>query len=315
MRSLIKVLMGLLLLLTLAVAGFVVVNWAPDRPAEALKARWAPEPSTFISIDGLQVHFRDEGRRDDPEPLVLLHGTSASLHTWQGWVEPLQQNHRIISLDLPGFGLTGPFKNNDYRLDHYQAFLEQFFERLELKQVTLVGNSFGGQLAWLFALQQPHRVGHLVLIDAAGYPRQSSSVPVAFQLAQNPILAPLMANVLPRKMIEASVKNVYGDPTKVTPELIDRYYQLSLREGNRQALIERFKQANSEDFRLLRQLNVPTLILWGGKDRLIPDDSAAHFKRDIKGSRLVIFDDLGHVPHEEDPVRTTAAVKLFLGSL
>lgn len=313
MRRLMKVLRGLVLMFSLFLVGFIALNWAPDLPLDELKARWAPAPSTFVSIDGMQVHLRDQGPRDDPEPLLLLHGTSASLHTWQGWVEQLKAKHRVISIDLPGFGLTGPFPDGDYSVEHYQHFLEQLFAQLKLQRVTLVGNSFGGQLAWLFALKQPQKVGHLVLIDAAGYPRQSESVPLGFWLAQNPVLAPLMAKILPRKMIESSVRNVYGDPAKVTDELIDRYYQLTRREGNRQALVERFKQVGNDSFEQIKQLQVPTLIIWGGEDRLIPVANAERFATDIAGSRWVIFEDLGHVPQEEDPLRTSAALSSFLG--
>lgn len=313
MRRLMKVLRGLVLMFSLFLVGFIALNWAPDLPLDELKARWAHAPSTFVSIDGMQVHLRDQGPRDDPEPLLLLHGTSASLHTWQGWVEQLKAKHRVISIDLPGFGLTGPFPDGDYSVEHYQHFLEQLFAQLKLQRVTLVGNSFGGQLAWLFALKQPQKVGHLVLIDAAGYPRQSESVPLGFWLAQNPVLAPLMAKILPRKMIESSVRNVYGDPAKVTDELIDRYYQLTRREGNRQALVERFKQVGNDSFEQIKQLQVPTLIIWGGEDRLIPVANAERFATDIAGSRWVIFEDLGHVPQEEDPLRTSAALSSFLG--
>ncbi|WP_339516164.1 alpha/beta fold hydrolase [Pseudomonas sp. RL_15y_Pfl2_60] len=312
MRRLIRLLRAIALIFVLFAVGFVVINWAPDLPLAELKARWAPPPSSFVSIDGMQVHIRDQGLREDPEPVLLLHGTSASLHTWQGWVERLESNHRVISIDLPGFGLTGPFKDDDYSIEHYQRFLEQLLLQLKLQRVTLVGNSFGGQLAWLFALKQPQQVGHLVLVDAAGYPRQSTSIPLGFRLAQNPLLAPLMRKVLPRKMIESSARNVYGDPSKVSEELIDRYYQLTLREGNRQALVERFRQVGFENYAQIKQLKVPTLILWGAEDHLIPVANAERFAADIAGSRLVIFEDLGHVPQEEDPVRTVAALSSFL---
>jgi pimeloyl-ACP methyl ester carboxylesterase len=142
---------------------------------------------------------------------------------------------------------------------------------------------------------------------------QSTSVPIGFRIARTPGLNRLMSNILPRRLIESSVRNVYGDPSKVTPELVDRYYELTLREGNRRAIAERFKQVQPGAMaQRIRDVKVPTLILWGGRDRLIPPINAEHFRRDIAGSRLVMFDDLGHVPHEEDPVRTAAAVKEFL---
>lgn len=313
MRRVIRVLLGVLLVLGLSVAGFIGLNWAPDRPVEELQARWAPAPSQFIELMGMQVHLRDEGPRDDAEPLLLLHGTSASLHTWEGWVADLKRTRRVISVDLPGFGLTGPFPDGDYRIAHYTAFLDALLDRLQVPPVVVAGNSFGGQLAWELAVAKPARVSRLILVDAAGYPRQSSSVPIGFRLAQVPALAPLMARLLPRRMIESSVQNVYGDPTRVTDELVERYYQLTLRAGNRQALVQRFQQAPAGDSQaLIRQVRQPTLILWGGRDGLIAPANAERFKADIAGSRLVIFEQLGHVPQEEDPALTLPVVRGFL---
>jgi pimeloyl-ACP methyl ester carboxylesterase len=313
MKTLLKALLGLVLLAVVVVAGGVAAAWAPDRPVESLTARWAPAPSQFITVQGMQVHLRDEGPKDDPEPIVLLHGTSASLHTWDGWAAELKSQRRVIRLDLPGFGLTGPTPDGDYHLVRYTSFMKDVLDHLGLKQVVLGGNSFGGNVAWLTAQANPDRVSKLVLVDASGYPYKAASVPIGFKLAQIPALRPLLANVLPRSMIESSVRNVYGDPAKVTPELIDRYYEITLRQGNRDALGARFKQSpGGEHVELIKQIRQPTLILWGSQDRLIPPDNAEHFKQDIVGSQLVVFDGLGHVPQEEGPARTVAALKTFL---
>jgi pimeloyl-ACP methyl ester carboxylesterase len=293
--------------------GFVAWAWAPDQPADALMARWGAPPSRIAPILGLPLHLRDEGPREDPVPVLLLHGTSASLHTWEGWGAELAKQRRVISLDLPGFGLTGPFADGDYRVERYTDFLLAVLEHLQVERVVLVGNSFGGQLAWRFALAHPERSARLVLVDAAGYPRNAESVPIGFRLAGIPALAPVMSRVLPRSMIESSLRNVYGDPDKVDDELVERYYQLTLREGNRQALRQRFVQAPSGELhQRIGELRLPTLIIWGGRDRLIPPDNAERFAADIAGSQLVLFDDLGHVPQEEDPQRSVAALNRFL---
>ncbi|MFZ3154617.1 alpha/beta fold hydrolase [Pseudomonas sp.] len=313
MKRLLQIVLALVLLLLLALAGAVAWNWAPDRPVADLKPRWALPPSQFVAIDGMLVHLRDQGPRDDPAPIVLLHGTSASLHTWEGWVAALQAKRRVISLDLPGFGLTGPFPDGDYRMAHYSALLAHVLDQLQVPRAVVAGNSFGGQLAWQFALDHPQRVERLVLVDAAGYPRNATSMPIGFRLAQIPVLAPLMANLLPRQMIEASIRNVYGDPDKVSDELIDRYYELTLRAGNREALRQRFIQVDAgRGHTRIAELKVPTLIIWGGRDELIPPVNAERFNRDIEGSRLVLFDELGHVPQEEDPARTVAVLMGFL---
>jgi len=313
MSRLVKIVGGAVLALVALAGAGVALSWAPDRPVDTLTARWAPAPSQFVQVMGMNVHLRDEGPRDDPQPIVLLHGTSASLHTWDGWTDALKGQRRVIRMDLPGFGLTGPMPDGNYRLTQYVAFVVALMDQLGVQQAVVAGNSFGGNLAWKLAVDHPARVSKLVLVDAAGYPYDATSVPIGFKIAQIPALRPLMQNMLPRSMIESSVRNVYGDPAKVTPELIDRYHELTLRAGNRAALGERFRQSPGGEFvGEIPKVSQPTLIIWGGQDKLIPPDNADRFQRDISGSRVAMFDALGHVPHEEDPVATVAAVQAFL---
>lgn len=300
--------------LLLAVA--IAASWAPDRPVSALGAKWATPPSQFIALQGMRVHLRDEGPRDDPLPIVLLHGTSASLHTWEGWARGLRGERRVIRVDLPGFALTGPHPRDDYSMAAYTEFLRGLLDHLGVQRVVLAGNSLGGQIAWSAAAAMPQRVARLVLVDASGYPPErlarKQDIPIGFRLAAVPWLQPVFRNTLPRQVVEGSVRNVYGDPSRVTPELVDVYYDMTLREGNRRALSQRMRQGYTADVRQLATLKMPTLILWGGQDRLTPPEFAQWYARDIAGSQLVVFGDLGHVPHEEDPQRTLAVLRKFL---
>jgi len=292
----------------------VGLSYAPERPAQALIARWGLPPSDFIELDDQLVHLRDEGPRDDPLPLVLVHGTSASLHTWEGWVRALRAQRRVITFDLPGFGLTGPSPSADYRGDTYARFVLKLMDALRVQRFAIGGNSLGGEVAWRTATLAPQRVERLILIDAAGYAFEPNELPIGFWLARVPLVNRLGERLTPRALVERSVRQVYGDPAKVTPELVERYYDLTLREGNRRALMQRFAQMErGADAQRIATLQVPTLILWGGRDRLIPLQSARRFNANIAGSRLAVFDDLGHVPHEEDPQRTLQPVKAFLG--
>ncbi|MGL6109925.1 MAG: alpha/beta fold hydrolase [Rubrivivax sp.] len=310
MKALALKLVGALLFLT-AVAMWL--SRAPDWPVQALVARWAPPPSDFIEVKGQIVHFRDEGPRDDPTPLVLVHGTSASLHTWEGWAAALRSRHRVISFDLPGFGLTGPSASADYRGDTYARFVLDLMDRLKVQRFAIGGNSLGGEVAWRTALMAPQRVSKLILVDAAGPDFKSESVPIGFLVARVPVLNRAFDWVLPRAMVVSSLHNVYGDPGKVNAALVDRYYELTLREGNRRALVQRLHQTRrGQDAQRIRELKLPTLILWGGRDRLVPLSAAKQFQTDIVGSELLVFDDLGHVPHEEDAARSVSPVKAFL---
>lgn len=316
MKWLLRIFGGGILLLAALAAGFILLNRVPDRPVEALKARWGATPSQFVELAGMSVHLRDEGPREDPLPLVLLHGTGASLHTWDGWADALRDQRRVVRFDQRGFGLTGPSPDGRYAIEDYAGDVVAVLDHLGIGQAVLAGNSLGGYVAWATTVLHPDRVAKLVLVDAGGYPYQSESVPLGFRIARTPVLNRLMKDVLPRGVIESSLRNVYGDPAKVTPELVDRYFDLTAREGNRGALAARFAQTQPGALAArVPEIRVPTLILWGGRDRLIPPAQGDRFHAEIAGSELALFEDLGHVPQEEDPARTVEVVKAFLARL
>ena len=299
------------ILLMLAAAGFAVSK-APDRSLESLVPRWAPPPSDFIELAGQLVHYRDQGPASDPLPLVLLHGAGASLHTWEAWAADLAQTRRVVSVDLPGFGLTGPAADADYRDERYVAFTRQLLTQLRIDRAVLVGHALGGEIAWQVALADPARVAGLVLVDAAGHGATPETTPLGGQLARLPGLRHVMRWVLPRRTVEDSVLSLYGNPARVSAAVVDRYYELTLREGNRLALLRRLDQLAAAPVERLPELRVPTLILWGGRDRLQGPQGAEAFHRAIAGSRLVVFPALGHVPQEEDPAATLAALRDWL---
>ena len=292
-----------------------------DRTVTELSERWAAAPSQFIEINGMQVHVRDEGPKSDPMPLILLHGTSASLHTWDGWVFHLQnllqgqkqEHRRIIRFDMPAFGLTGPHPKGDYRIESYAKTVVAVMDALNVKRAIIAGNSLGGYVAWGTAVFYPERVAKLILVDASGLPFQAKSVPLGFKIASNPLLHSLLGDIFPRSVVQTSVENVYSDSSRVTADLVDRYFELTLRQGNRDALAQRFVQTQSGVLAdRLAEISQPTLILWGRDDNLIPLELGHQFKQLIADSRLQIFDGLGHVPHEEGPLETVSSIVSFI---
>ncbi len=288
-----------------------------DRPVESLVGRWAQPPSEFIDLDGQLLHYRDEGPKADAVPIVLLHGTSASLHTWDGWAQALRTQRRVIRLDLPAFGLTGPFTGRwagqAYTGANYARFVLAALDKLGVQRFVVAGNSLGGEVAWRVAAAAPQRVAALVLVDAAGYPIADAAIPLGWQIARLPVLGRLAEHFLPRAIVAQGLTAVYADPAKVSAPLIDRYFELTLREGNRAALVQRARSwSTAEGVQNVTGVTAPTLILWGGQDRIILPATAKRFAADIPGSRVQVFDDLGHVPQEEDPARTVAAVQAFL---
>lgn len=284
-----------------------------DIPLTELKAKYAQSPSAFMFVDGMDVHFRDEGNPTDTIPIVLIHGTGASLHTFNDWTATLKNDYRVISLDLPGYGLTGPFPNRDYSIENYVIFLEHFLSAKGITKCIVGGNSLGGYIAWQFTVKNPEMVEKLILIDAAGYPINSKSVPIAFRMARIPIINKLFTFITPRSLIKASVENVYANKTKVTDALVDRYFQLALRKGNRQAFVDRMiLEPDSSAIGFIKNIQQPTLVIWGEKDFLIPQNNAYLFDDDLPNDSLVILKNVGHVPMEESPHKSLEVVLAFL---
>lgn len=284
-----------------------------DIPVSELKTKYAQAPSGFVELNGMNVHYRDEGDVNDSIPIVLIHGTSSSLHTFNDWTNDLKNDHRVIRMDLPGFGITGPFPDRNYAIEHYVKFVGDFLNSRGVGKCVLGGNSLGGEIAWRFAAEKPEMVDKLILINAAGYPFHSKSKPIAFKLARTPVLKNVLTFITPRSLVKASVENVYADRSKVTDPLVDRYFELTLRKGNRQALVDRMALiTDSKKIDLIKHIQVPTLVLWGENDLLIPTNYAHRFHQDMTNSSLVIIKNVGHVPMEEKPKESLLAVTNFL---
>jgi pimeloyl-ACP methyl ester carboxylesterase len=186
-------------------------------------------------------------------------------------------------------------------------------DTLGVQQVVLVGNALGGEVAWQTTVLAPERVRKLVLISSDGYPQSALSMPLGFQLAGAKGWRWIAERILPKAVVASSVRSVYGDPSKVTPDKIDRYYQMNLRVGNRRALFLRMDQAQfGYSANLIRRIQQPTLVIWGGKDQMNPAEHGPYFCRDIPKCKLVNLPELGHIPQEEDPVATLSAARAFL---
>ena len=281
--------------------------YVPEIPSEVLNEKYSVTPSQYIEIDGMNVHYIVEGPPTDTIPLVLIHGTSSSLFTWNRWTEILQDKHRVIRFDLPAFGLTGPHPEGDYRVEAYLSFLKSFLKKLEIKQCILVGNSIGGEIAWRYALNNPKQVHKLVLLNASGYPVELKEVPLAkipysFLWLRIPLIRELSVMFITPEVMRESLIYLYGDPKKVTDNVVEVYFDMINRKGNREALTERMESFNiPAPLQEITKIKVPTLIIWGDKDRLIPVEHARRFHNDLPYSTLKILQGAGHMPMEEIP--------------
>jgi pimeloyl-ACP methyl ester carboxylesterase len=265
-----------------------------------------------MPLMGMDVHFRDEGNPNDSIPVLLIHGMSSSLHTFDSVTVDLKKNHRVISLDMPAFGLTGPNPENTYSLDYYAQFLEEFRKKLNIEKWSMAGNSLGGAIAWNYAVDFPNRVHRLVLIDAAGYPKLNEKGSLGFKIASTPIINNLMLYVTPKSLVRESLMSIYHDPKIVTDAQVERFHDVAIRAGNRAAVLSIFKSGFKADYLKIKRVAAPTLILWGDKDKLIDVENVQSFEKDIKNSQSVIFPNVGHVPMEEVPHLVSKEMLEFL---
>jgi pimeloyl-ACP methyl ester carboxylesterase len=283
-----------------------------DISLEELKKEYANEQSEFVEINGMQVHYRDEGAGF---PIVLMHGTAASLHTYDAWTKQLSKDYRVIRLDLPAFGLTGPNKNAEYSIESYTKFLSQFLEKIKVAKFYLAGNSLGGNIAWNYAAEYPEKVLKLILIDASGLPTFIPQPPI-FKMAKTPILNSLFLYITPKFFIRKNIEQVYADKLKVTDALVTRYHKMSLRTGNRKAFIDRaktdFSVAEKVNLVKLKSVKTTTLLIWGAKDTWIPLGNGKRMDSMLPNSKLVILENSGHVPMEESPKESLEFLKSFL---
>jgi pimeloyl-ACP methyl ester carboxylesterase len=283
--------------------------YAPDRPRAELEARYAAPPSRFEDVLGLRVHLRDAGPRDAPA-VVLLHGFASSLHAWDGWAPELERTHRVVRLDLPGFGLTGPDATGDYTDARAFAILNALLDRLGIARTAVLGSSMGGRIAWGFAAAHPERVTRLVLLAPDGFASPGLRYD---QPPRVPLLLRALPYTLPDFLLRPSIAAAFAEPASLTPELYARYRDMMLAPGVRGAVVARVGQHVLRDPQeRLASLRMPVLLLWGSEDRMVPVSNAADYQAVIPQAELVVLQGIGHVPMEESPARSLAPVLAFL---
>ncbi len=286
----------------------------PDTDPGAMRAKYGGTPSQFVDIgDGRRLHVRDEGPRD-AMPIVLLHGSNSDLHTWQPWADRMKARYRVIRFDQRGHGLTGSLPGG-YSRTAFAADVESLADALGLERFVLAGNSMGGGIALEYALAHPQRVAGLVLVDAAGAPAlEEAAGNIGFTLARTPGLSWLMGQITPRSLVERSLRQSVSNQAVVTDQAVDRYWEMLRYPGNRKATMERFATTQTPfDKAALATLQVPTLIIWGAEDRLIPVSSGHWLAEHIPGAKLQVMQGIGHLPMEEAAEGTAATVARWVG--
>jgi len=302
------------------VAGLLAIVYllvrTPDVPADEARLKYGNAQSQMVQISpGFAVHVRDEGAGP---ALLLIHGSNASLHTWEPWVALLKDRYRIITLDLQGHGLTGPSPKRCYTRECMVATVEAVRAKLGIERMAIGGNSMGGAVSWAYALAHPERVSALILVDSAGAQvKADRPPPIGFRILQVPGVRTLAETITPRSLIESSLLQSVSVTSAASEEKVTRYWELLRYPGNRRATLDRSEAPRTpvslETFAPLREM--PTLILWGREDRLFPPAAAEWFQRALPNAQLIIYDRVGHLPQEEAPQQTARDVDAFLARI
>jgi len=308
----VKKIIGWAAAILLGVVLLLATGYRSEIPVSELEKSYWTKESDYVTVGDAKLHVRRMGQGP---MLLLIHGSFASLHTWEIVQKELAHDFTTISVDLPAHGLTGPIPSARYSTDDFAQLMFGLIDQMKIDTFSIAGNSMGGQVAWKMALHKPSRIRKLILIDAAGIQQTiagTTSKPLLFTLLQYQSVRKVMSRITPRFVFRLNMQQVYANPDAFTDEVLDRYYLLMRREGNRDATMLRLQQVNADLQDSIQFIQTPTLVLWGAQDRWIPLAAGEQFHRLLPNDSMIVLPDAGHVPMEEVPEKTVTILRQFL---
>ena len=297
-----------------------------DIPREELEEKYATGSSQFLDLyDGTRIHFRDEGNAKNPT-VILLHGFNGSLLNFDRLVPLLVEDYRLVSIDLPGFGLTGAIPSADYSTESFIDTVTTLTTHLGIEKFSIAGNSMGGGVAWRYALNNPRKVESLILIASSGvmteedsrkFAERKDNSPIVWRLMNSNILKRFLSYYTPKFFATQGLKVSVYDQKLANIEHAMQFHDLVLLEGSRNAILSmsmgsRSKMHGPES---LSRIEAPTLVIHGDKDNIIPIERSQVFEEYIDNVEVKIYSQIGHLPMYEDPNKTANDIKSFLQNL
>ena len=293
-----------------------------DIPRDKLEAKYASGASKFLDLkNGSRIHYRDEGDLYKPA-IILLHGFNGSLFNFERMVPLLSKEFRLISIDLPGFGLTGAVPSMDYSTQNSILVINELTSYLGMEKFSIAGNSMGGGIAWRYALENPEKTQSLVLLASSGIYSSEERLQIEESERESPLVWKLMRSnfvsyflslYTPKFFATQGLKTSVYDPNLATEEIANQFHELTLMQGSREAILSRFSKQNYNDEKpdILKKIQAPTLIIHGGEDNIISFKSSINLDQYIQNSQLVIYPKIGHLPMYETPARVADDIKKF----
>ncbi len=318
MRAVLYVLGAIVLAALVIIGPFKLGWWNPS--LDDLKAKYATASSKFVVVDGVPLHITDDGNKDSAlAPLILINGHLGNLRMWDGWLPVLSPQMRVIRLDFPPYGLSGPDPKGVYSSARAVELLGGLIDQLNLSTVNLGGTSNGALVATLYAIKNPTRVGKLVVSTLPnGRPPKRDPAPEMIQGAKiNGWMAPYQTQMFYR----AFLRDVFAKPERANEGLVAQYADVNNRAGAKawvDAYIHtQYQFWDSTDVpALFAQLTTPTLLQWGDGGRVLPPFVGDIVRDQLKNAQLVMkrYPDAGHMPMLELPEQTANDALVFLAA-
>lgn len=327
-RKVLKIIKIIVIIFFLLLSSVFLIFYRSDLSQSSLEASYFTDYSHYIEVSiptlddeiiGIDIHYQDLGDEEN-EVIVLLHGAFASSHTFLPWAEKLvEENFRVILIDLPYHGLSGGFEDHVTSLRRSSYVVKGVLDALHITSLYIGGNSMGGGVSWYFTgafHDALFDIRGLILIDSV-FPSTSNGRPEGFDILTRPFLLNIASKMTPRFLLKNILEGVYGSASTLAHETVDRYYDLLRKEGNRQAILRNTSESLpvSHLESLLNQIHVnqiPVLIMWGEEDSWIPVETVTLFESVLIDAQTIIYEGLGHVPMEENPLLTVEDLIIFL---
>ena len=297
-----------------------------DIPREELEAKYATGPSQFLDLpDGARIHFRDEGRSESPV-IVLLHGFNGSLFNFERLVPLLAKDFRLISIDLPGFGLTGAIPSANYTTESFMDTVTRLTNQLGIEKFLIAGNSMGGGVAWRYTLENPTKVEGLILLASSGvgskedvkkFEERENNPPIVWRLMNSTLFKKFLNYYTPKFFATEGLKRSVYDQKFADADHANQFHDLVLLQGSRNAILSMTMGGRRQMYgpESLSKITSPTLVIHGEEDNIIGFERSSVFKENIDNAEIKIYPEIGHLPMYEDPVRTANDIIKFFKDL
>lgn len=320
-NSLAAALLGLTLSAALPASAQAQAQEAPSTRVltrESVLARFADADSKFIEVDGVKLHYKDQG---SGPALLLVHGTMGDLGDWDGWAAVLSRRYRVIRFDIPGFGLSGPIASGNYSTDRMGSLIDGFMDQLGAERFAIAGISYGGLITFRYAATRTDRITALILANSAGIEYGKPAAPTAPSSAASAAAAAAAANIFFSEVItaadvEANLRHLLADHSQVTPQLVQRKLAFINTVGRgEESRVSRRQYERGDPLRVLAHVKAPALVLWGGANKALSTQTSEAFASAMKNACFVerkVFPEAGHMLIIDKAQQTVGDAQSFL---